>query len=249
MLELDLYSGDSFVHRMDPRARVVAAVFYSVTVAVSGRFSALGVAVVFATGLAVAARLPPKQIFSRLLVVNGLIALLWLFLPFTVQGKPLFSLGPLTGTLEGTLFALRITLKSNAIILALIALVSTMSIFTMARALSHLFVPKKIVFLTFFTYRYIHVIFLEYKRLVNAMKIRGFRPGSNMHTYKTYAHLLGMLFVRSYDRAERVMAAMLCRGFNGRFYDLGEFSFGTSDWIYVSAMLTGVMAIGLLQWM
>jgi cobalt/nickel transport system permease protein len=75
--------------------------------------------------------------------------------------------------------------------------------------------PDKIVHLISFAYRYIHVIHTEYGRQLNAMKIRGFYPKSNLHTYKTYAYLVGMLLVKSYDRAKRVQAAMLCRGLIG----------------------------------
>jgi cobalt/nickel transport system permease protein len=109
-------------------------------------------------------------------------------------------------------------------------------------------VPKKIVHLFFFTYRYIHVIYREYLRLVNAMKARGFRPGTNMHTYKTYAYLVGMLLVRSSDRAERVRNAMLCRGFRGNLYSLSTFSMKREDVISLILMLGLILALGVLEW-
>ena len=55
---------------------------------------------------------------------------------------------------------------------------------------------------------------VEYERLVRSAKIRGVEPRSNMHTYKTYAYLLGMLFVRAAARAERVQQAVEL-GFDG----------------------------------
>ena len=63
-----------------------------------------------------------------------------------------------------------------------------------------------------------HAVVLEeeYQRLARAARIRGFRAGTDLHTYRTYAYLVGMLFVRAADRAERVRNAMLCRGFNGQ---------------------------------
>jgi cobalt/nickel transport system permease protein len=165
-----------------------------------------------------------------------------------VQGEPLFSVGPLVGTHEGVLYAARISLKSNAIVTVLIALVASSSILTLGHAMHELRVPKKIVHLFFFTYRYIHVIGREYVRLVNAMKVRGFRPGTNMHSYKTFAYLVGMLLVRSCDRAERVRNAMLCRGFRGRLYSLSDFSMKTRDVISLIVMLTLVLALGALEW-
>ena len=108
--------------------------------------------------------------------------------------------------------------------------------------------PKKIVHLFFFTYRYIHVIHREYVRLLNAMKIRGFRPRTNMHTYKTFAYLVGMLLVKSCDRAQRVHNAMLCRGFRGKLYSLSEFSLRTTDVISLILMLLVILGLGILEW-
>jgi cobalt/nickel transport system permease protein len=69
-----------------------------------------------------------------------------------------------------------------------------------------------------------------------------------MHTYKTYAYLVGMLLVRSSDRAERVRNAMLCRGFSGRFYSLRRFSLKTVDVISLAVMLAFTFALGVLEW-
>ena len=123
-----------------------------------------------------------------------------------------------------------------------------MQIFTMGRAMSSLGIPVKIVNLFIFSYRYIHAIMLEYKKLKEAMEMRGFRPKTNMHTYKSYAYLVGMLIVKSHDRAERVHSAMVCRGFQGKFYDLTEFSVKRSDLIFIITFIICLMAITLIQW-
>jgi cobalt/nickel transport system permease protein len=233
---------------MDPRARLVVAVAFSVVVALSSRFQALAPSLIGAGGLVLSAGLPPGGVLRRLLVVNGLIVLLWFFLPFSVPGRALFSIGPLEGTAEGVLYAARITLKSNAIVLVLMALVSTMPIYTAGRAMRALGTPEKIVYLLFFTYRYVHVIFREYDRLSTAARIRGFRPRTSLHTYRTYAFLMGMLLVKSYERAQRVRAAMVCRGFRGRFYDLFELHWTVRDAGLSGLMLLFVLGVAILHW-
>jgi cobalt/nickel transport system permease protein len=94
------------------------------------------------------------------------------------------------------------------------------------------------------TYRYIFVIEQEYLRLMRAAKIRGFQPGTNLNTYRTFSYVIGMLFVRAAARAERVHQAMRCRGFNGKFYSLQEFRTNTASWVF-SIMMTAVI-IGLI---
>lgn len=241
-------NGDSFLHRLDPRVKIVVVFLFSVVVAVSTQFSVLISALAMGVCVTWLASLPTKELLRRLVPINIFIIFLWFFLPFTLEGKPLFSVGPLVGTHEGVLYATQITIKSNAIVVVLIALVSSTSILTLGHAMHELRVPKKIVHLFFFTYRYVHVIYREYFRLVNAMKIRGFSPGTNIHTYKTLAYLVGMLLVRSCDRAQRVHRAMLCRGFRGNLYSLSEFSLKTTDVISLILMLALILTLGVLEW-
>jgi cobalt/nickel transport system permease protein len=240
--------GDSVIHRLDPRVKTLVAMVFSVVVATSDRILALVPAVLIALALIFLAGLPKKRVFTRLLLVNGLILLLWFFLPFTFEGRPLITIGPLVATREGITHAILITLKSNTIVLSLMALIATMSIFTLGRALRHLRVPAKIVHLFFFAYRYVHVVGVEYQRLTRTVKVRGFQPGTNMNTYRTYAYLVGMLLVKSHDRAERIRAAMLCRGFSGRFHGLRQFDFKSSDLVIMVLMLLAFAGVALLQW-
>jgi len=248
MIEEQFSTGESFVHGLDPRIKIIVAILFSVVVAVSSNLLALLPALALSLFLMALTRLSPRKVFYRLLLVNGLILFLWFLLPFTYKGETLFTIGPLVGTKEGVLYASRITVKCNTILLAMIALLATTPIFTLGHAMSKLYIPDKIIHLFLFTYRYIHVIFQEYRRLTNAMRIRGFMPRTNIHTYRSYAYLVGMLLVRSYDRAERIHRAMLCRGFSGKYYTLSRFSINIGDILYFSLMLAAILGLVFLQW-
>jgi len=244
----ELSNGDSFIKRLDPRIKIVVVFLFSVVVAVSNQLPVLMWALALSLLIVLAAGVPTKELRGRLIPVNMLIIFLWLFLPFTFAGKVAFFIGPLAVTHEGVLYATRITIKSNAMMLMLIALVSSTPIFTMGHAMHELGIPKKIVHLFFFTYRYIHVMHREYARLLNSMKIRGFRPKTSLHTYKTFAYMVGMLLVRSFDRAQRVHNAMLCRGFKGNLYSLSKFSIKRRDVVSLVCMLTIIILLGVLEW-
>lgn len=78
------------------------------------------------------------------------------------------------------------------------------------------------------------------------MRARGFKSGLNGHSLRSLANLVGMLLVRSVDRAERVHAAMLCRGYNGRFWIQDDFSLGRLDLAMAGVMLlmmSGVLVL------
>ncbi|MDO9565963.1 MAG: cobalt ECF transporter T component CbiQ [Candidatus Desulfaltia sp.] len=239
---------DSFIQRLDPRVKIIIAILFSVLAAVSNRFVVLIAALAVSIIILFSAGIKIKEVFKRLIPVNTLLVFLWLFLPFTFAGEHLFSIGSLTGTREGVLFAFRITIKSNSIMLMLITLAVSTPIFTIGHAMHQLGMPQKLVHLFFFTYRYLHVIYKEYTRLVNSMKIRGFKPKTDLHTYKSYAHLVGMLLVRGFDRSQRVHNAMICRGFRGKLYSLSSFSISRADIIAFILMAGFILILGILEW-
>ena len=161
-------------------------------------------------------------------------------LPFTTPGTPLATLGPLAASAEGLHLAVVIGLKANAIVLMLLALVGSLEPARLGHALRRLGVPTALVQLLVFTVRYIEVLGAEYARLRTAMRARAFTPGTNGHTLETFGYLVGMLLVRASERAERVLQAMRCRGFDGTFPVLEESRLGQRDGVGTAAALAAV---------
>ena len=247
MIEEVFAAGDSPVHRTDPRSRVAVATLLSFVLAVADHFPTLWAGLGFSVFLLLLARLDLGAVMRRIWVIWGFLLFLWLVLPWTFEGDVVFRMAGLGFTREGLVLCAKITLKSNAIVLVFIALITTMDFSTLGYALNCLKAPPKLVHLLLLTYRYIFVIEQEYRRLIRAARIRSFQAKSNLHTYKTYAYLVGMLFVRASARAERVYKAMKCRGFHGEFYCLGEFSFSRSDRIHTVAALACIVALIVME--
>jgi cobalt/nickel transport system permease protein len=248
MLQEPFAYGKSFVHQLDPRLRLISAGVYSSVVALSRDFNVLTAAVLFSFLWIMLARLPVREIIKRIIVLNSFNLLLWIVLPLTFQGPISLAIGPLAIYNAGIIMAAQITLKSNAILLLMMALVATMNLSVLGHALNWWRVPDKIVHLLLFTYRYVFLIEQEYQRLIRAARFRGFRPGTDLHTYKTYASIVGMLLVRSAIRADRVQKAMLCRGFKGRFYCLHEFNTGSHEWLFANAMAGMIIVMIYFEW-
>ena len=240
--------GDSPMHRLDPRIKIVLATAFAFTVALSSNFVALFAALGASLCLIAVSGLGFRSVLKRLILVNGFVLFFWLVLPLTVAGDPFIQIGPFTLTKQGIVLAAQITVKSNAILISLIALLSTSSISSLGHALNRLKVPDKLVLLLLLTFRYIFVLEQEYLRLRRAVKIRGFKPGTNLHAYRTYAYVIGMLFVRASARAERVHQAMLCRGFQGKFNSLKTFALDASDRMWAAVIGIMIVMIGVLEW-
>lgn len=247
MLAERFTGGTSRVHRLDPRARLAGAAIFSIVVALAHSFTCLYAALSMGVIMLLAARLSAGAVIRRLLAINSFVLFLWATLPFFHPGETAFTLWGLTASLQGIALATAITLKANAIMFAFIALVATIPVPDMGHALRKLHVPDKLAYLLIFTYRYIFVIAEEYRRMRQALKIRGFRAGTNMHTYKTMAYLAAMVLVRGLDRSERVYSAMLCRGFNGRFRSLNGLEAKRSDFVFIILILVGTCSLAYLE--
>ena len=187
--------GRSLVHAVDPRFRLVAAFVCAVCLAVVRTPEAAWFGFGMAALLLALSRPPMRPVLRRLAVVNVFIAFLWLTVPLTSGGDVIAAWGPLEVSRAGVLLTLLVTIKSNAIVMTFLALVATMDSPTIGYVLERLRFPSKLVFLFLFTYRYLHVIADEWHKLHGAARLRGFAPKTNMHTYRTFGNMLGMVFV------------------------------------------------------
>lgn len=229
---------------LDPRVRIVmVAVFAIVTVALV-TIPALIAALSVSIGLLLLSRLPIRRTLKRMAMMDSFIIFMLVLLPFSMPGDAMFTVFGFPASWQGLWKAVEIALTANAVILALMVLVGTMEPVTLGHALHKLRCPEMLVHLLMFTIRYIEVLREEYLRLRAAMKIRGFRSGTNIHTYRSFGYLVGMMLVRAIERSERILGAMKCRGFSGRLHLLQSFSMTRRDHMFV--VLLGMACVGLL---
>jgi cobalt/nickel transport system permease protein len=239
----------SFLEQADSRLKIVGILAWSFLLALTQQIEAALAGLAGSVVLIIISGLPPRLVIKRLSAVNFFILFLWLVLPFSFSypGEVVARLGPLEVTRQGLDLAWLLTVKGNAVALGAVAFFGSSSIFELAAAAKRLGAPEKMTVIFVLMFRYLQVIGQEYARLRLAMKARGFRPAMTMHSYRSYANLIGMLLVRSMDRAARIHAAMLCRGYNGRFWLSGGACFKKTDWALSFLLLLlcgGVLAFG-----
>lgn len=237
-MHFDIFSqGTSVLHSLDPRTKILSfiplvfVVALLETVWLSAFYLGIALLLVFI------ARIDLRALLNRIAALNFFIVLLWLTLPFSVEGHVIFSFKGLAFTVEGALYTLVITLKANAILLFSISIIGSTDVFSLAHALFHLKFPRKLVYLMVFIYRYITVLHQEYNRLINTAKARCFSPKTNINTLKTYAYMVGMLFVSSYERSQRIYQALTLRGFRNDFPMLRHFHFHKKDLVFSVVMV------------
>jgi cobalt/nickel transport system permease protein len=186
------------IHRA-PAALKLALALASVVTAVAAPiafppvFAALGLLLALAAYLS---RIPPSFILGRLLLLEPLavgVALLALFQP------------------NGGLVALSIIVKSTLCLATMILLTNTTPFAELLRVLRRLRVPALLVTVLALMYRYLFVLIDEAERMQRARRSRTFGDG-HARAWSSLATLVGQLFVRSTERAERIYAAMCARG-------------------------------------
>ena len=236
-----------WIGRRDARLRILAVLAFAfVTLSLDG-LAALCLALALAGGLAAASGIRAGELVRRLAALEGFMLILLLSLPFTVPGHILFDLGPVAASVDGLRLAVAILLKANAVLLVLLALVGSLEPVVFGHALARLGVPEKLVHLLLMTVRQIHLIQEESQRLRQAMRARAFVPRSNLHTWRSYAWLIGMLLVRSLARAQRILDAMRCRGFQGRLYLLDSTVWTPRDTIAALGLALPLAGLPLLD--
>ncbi|MCI5120549.1 MAG: cobalt ECF transporter T component CbiQ [Candidatus Electrothrix sp. AUS4] len=214
--------GTSFLHRADPRGKLISTGVLTLIIALSQSWFTALLGLLLACVLVVTAGLSWTMLFRRLLIVNSFNLLFCLVLPLTYTGDNTFSLLGLSLNSTGLFLGLLITIKSNAVVLLFISLLATSTAAHLGHGLQQLRLSPKLCLLLLFSYRYISLIQEELFRLQRAATLRCFQPKTNLHTYRTYSYMLGMMLVRSWNRGARVQQAMELRGFSGQFHSLNE---------------------------
>lgn len=242
-------AGGSFLHQADPRGKLVSAGLLSLVVALAQNLRTALAGLLLSLLLTAAARLPLTRVLRRLLIVNSFNAFLLLLLPLTYGGAETARFAGFDLSLSGLWLAVLITIKSNAVILIFISLLATSTVARLGQGLQGLRLSPRLCLLLLFSYRYLGLIHEEYLRLHRAAVLRSFHPKTSLHTYKTYAHLLGMVIVRSWNRAARVQQAMILRGFDGTFRSLDIAVLRQSDVLLTAGLSFAALGLTVLELM
>jgi len=250
---IDKYSNiDSIIHRLDPRIKIIAFVSFIISVIFTppdsfATFTLYGLLIAI---LILLSKVPLWFIFKRSLSIIPFVAMIAIFIPFFKKGEIAggYSFGALklTVTYDGLMILWNILIKSYLSILCLILLTVSTKFSHILKALEGLHCPQLIIMVLSFMYRYIFVVQDELMKLRQAKEARSV-GGSRWLQVKALASILGVLFIRTYERAESVYLAMCSRGFVGEIRTIDKFQIRFSDFCFlltVAGALIGIRILG-----
>lgn len=240
-------AGGSVVHRLPAEVKIVAAFLGVVCVVATPReaFAVFGGYLLLLGAVWVAARIPLGWIARRSLIEAPFVVLAVL-LPFTGE-EPLVQWLGLTLSEPGLLAAWNILVKGTLGVLTSLTLAATTPLRDLLVGLQRLRAPALVVTIATLMLRYVDVVAAEARRMRLARIARGHDPRFLWQAGAT-ARGVGSLFVRSYERGERVHLAMLSRGWAGEMPRLSEVRATRADWLRGLAPVGVALALALTGW-
>jgi cobalt/nickel transport system permease protein len=228
--EIDKYAGlSSPIHNWDPRAKLVAILVLIVAIVLIPDLKIALIGLAIALTLAVITRIPFSFMLNHLKWVIIFIVPLFVIVSLTPSG--------------GIERAALISVRALAAIILIFPMIGTMRFDTTIKALEKLRIPSKLVQMIMFTYRYIFVLTSEVQRMFTSLNSRGFHKRTSLYTLSTMGKLLGMMFVRSHERSERVFNAMVSRGYEGNLKTLVDFELHTADILKAAILIAIAVAL------
>ncbi|HXV91887.1 MAG TPA: cobalt ECF transporter T component CbiQ [Pseudonocardia sp.] len=238
---------ESPVHRLPAEVKIVAAFLGVVCVVATPReaFAVFGGYLLLLAAVWALARIPPGWIARRSLIEAPFVVLAVL-LPFSGGGPHVQWLG-LTLSEPGLLGAWNILVKGTLGVLTSLTLAATTPLRDLLLGLQRLHVPSLVVTIATLMLRYVDVIAAEARRMRLARISRGHDPRFLWQAGAT-ARAVGTLFVRSYERGERVHLAMLSRGWTGQMPRLSDTVTGPREWAIGLAPVAVALTLVVTGW-
>ena len=226
---------DTAIHRLDPRAKLLATLFFVGAVVSFDRYalSALVPFLAYPLFLIAAGRIPASYILRKIAWVSPFAVLLGAFNPL-LDRETLLTLGgvPLSG---GWVSFLSILLRFVLTVGAALTLIAVTGFHAVCGGLRSLGVPRVLVVQLLFLHRYLFVLLDEATRMVRARALRS--NGRRGQGIGSWGSLVGHLALRTLDRAQRIHLAMRSRGFDGEIRCPAEGSWGWPEASFLAGWL------------
>jgi cobalt/nickel transport system permease protein len=220
---------DTPIHSLDPRTKVLSAMAFIIAVISFPKYEIISLipffifpVIVFTLG-----DIPLRFIIKKILFASFFAAFIGLFNPL-LDTQIMYRICGI-GISGGWISFLSILLKCCLTMSTVLLLISTTSFPGIAYALGKLGIPEVFVSQLLFLYRYIFVLMEETMRMIRARHLRSF--GDKGRSIGISISLIGTLFIRTIERAERIYYAMLSRGFTGNIHPLRKCSLKITDFL------------------
>lgn len=229
------HHGHSPLHQAPAHLKIVAALLFVVVVVATPReaFWAFALHALLLLGVVLGSRIPLRHLLPRLLIEVPFVVFA-LLMPVIATG-PRTDVGPVSLSVAGLWGAWNLLAKGTLGVAASLVLAATTEAADIVAGLARLRLPSQLVLILGFMVRYADVVSGQLRTMKIARESRGF-SGGGLRSWPVLASTAGALFIRSYERGERVHLAMLARGHDGRTHPGGGPAATPAAWALALAL-------------
>jgi cobalt/nickel transport system permease protein len=204
-------------HRLTPRTRLLCVLLFVFAIALTPNghwwsWAIYGTAIVLVLGLS---RITISVLLQRVIVEFAFVGVVLVGTLFRGGGQVLWTWGPLQVGTEGLMILGSVALKSGLCLLCLNLLTLTTPVPALLQALVTIRVPTLLVAILASMYRYLGVLVDEFSAMRRAATSRNLMGSHPRVKRLVIGNMIGSLFIRTYERGERVHQAMVSRGYTG----------------------------------
>ena len=234
--------GHSPLHHLAPEVKLAAMLGGLIAIVLTPReqfwaFGAYSLAIIALLGIGEI----PLGFYLRRIVLEAPFVAFAVFLP-VFGSDPTTSVGPFELSLEGSWAAWNILAKATLGVSLSVVLAATTEIPDILRGMERLKVPAMMIAIAGFMIRYLDVVTSELQRARVAMVARG-HDARWFWQARPLATSAGAMFIRSYERGERIHQAMLARGFTGTMPMVAAERAGQARWELAGVFIVAMWAV------
>jgi len=244
---------NSPVHRIDPRIKLIMTLILIVYAVYTTDFLVLFLVEMYIISLVLSSKISIKYYIKRVIYILPFGGFIAIFQPFIKPGIILYTLPfSLTISYEGIMFGLLLFSRLVVCLSAIVLFSSVTSVDKIGESMRKLGFPKELSMILSMTIRYLFVFFEELENIRNAQKSRCFNLWNRKTKYlwriKQIGYTIMMLFLKSFEKGEKVYFSMLSRGYQGEptAYQK-ESHIKVNDYVVITITVAILVVIQLIQ--
>ena len=239
---------NSVLEKLDPRIKIISflAIIFCMILTPIIHLKDFGLYFLLMLIISFLSKVTSRQLLKRVCHLIPFVLFITMFIPFLKEGNVWWSLSigylKLSVTYEGAWTFLNVIVKSSLSIYLLVIASSTTTFPDFLKGFEMLRAPRLLVMLMSFMYRYIFVLLDEARRLIRARSLRYFNSRYR-EQFRIIGYMIGVLFIRTFERAERIYSAMVVRGFHGEMVNVRRFKLSYMDIMFIIGIIISLLCI------
>lgn len=217
------------IHKWDIRFKITSLAILIISFSFIHNSLILVLSLPFVLSLILFSKLPFNFVLKTLKGPLLFFGIILIFLPLTASGNKVYLIGNIRIYHTSLALAVTIILRGFLIIVCFIIMFSTAKFEDTVRALHNLKIPKKLVSIILFTYRYIFLYKNKLRDMNHVLTVRGFQKKLNFRSFKILAGVIVNLLIQSFEQTERVYQAMILRGYDSNIVKKPSFNYTKYD--------------------